>query len=463
MRNFSLPRPQPAISLVTEIQFGIKLEFRAPPVAASHPWPGLSDRDRSLYYFALALQRSGLQAAFLLDKEEETKAEGENVTLGKDSFNDTGKDIKNEDAPGAEDSQPAQVPDKYIVKTKHNPDMFIMNPQSSTPWIKAGAKDNPLLRYWLLRAGAENKSEAQRQGSHLNWHPMELSSPMLRESEANNLFPGINTAVYEIWTAHPAKLNTHYACGLHVQVGPAVVPSLGIIASLSQGLTQGFQRQDRGNTNRETQAPRPTLTTLQAQRVATLVVVLEDKLLFHLCHPSRRRVHHQLSSASGLAHAPNAPACPSAEANLPTNVLTGSGPVERAIKHLWTAADIDQVQQLLSLHPRTRDKSRTTALRITAHAHEDDGVTHAIEFCHAQAVFSQSFVDNWTRLVLTVCKAAFLPAERFKLLETARTAARAEDAWKTLLRVLNDFAPVNWHARSSEQFWVGYLAVQDRK
>ncbi|PTB67636.1 hypothetical protein BBK36DRAFT_1197367 [Trichoderma citrinoviride] len=380
MRNFSLPKPQPAISLVTEIQFGIKLEFRAPPVSASHPWPEMSDRDRSLFYFASALQRSGLQAAFLLDKEDSGGIR---------------KDSEDEDATEAQGSQLTQVPNRYIVKTKHNPDMFIMNPQSSAPWINAGAKNNPLLRYWLLKAGTENKSEVERQGTHLNWHPMELSSPMLRESEANNLFPGINTAIYDLWTAHPAKLNTHYACGLHVQVGPAVVP--------------------------DTQTPRPTLTTLQAQRVATLVVVLEDKLLFHLCLPSRRRVHHQLATGSGLAHAPNAPASALAEANLPPNILTGSGPVEKAIKHLWTAADIDHVQQMLSLHPRrTRDReARTTALHIVAHAHEDDaggGVTHALEFRHAQAAFSQGFVDNWTRLVLTVCKAAFLPAERFKLL-----------------------------------------------
>ncbi|KAH0494483.1 hypothetical protein TgHK011_001100 [Trichoderma gracile] len=414
MRHFSLPKPQPAISLVTEIQFGIKLEFRAPPVAASHPWPGVSDRERSLYYFALALQRAGLQAAFLLDKEEEAKDQGEQATPGKDSTRRGNED--EEDVPEAEGSQLPQIPDKYVVKTKHNPDMFIMNPQSSTPWINAGAKDNPLLRYWLLKAGVENKAEVQRQGVHLDWQPMELSSPMLRESEANNLFPGINTAVYETWTAHPAKLNTHIACGLHVQVGPAVVPSLGIMASLSQGLTQGFQRQGRGSTSREVQPPRPTLTTIQAQRVATLVVVLEDKLLFHLCHPSRRRVLHQLATGSGLAHAPNAPACPLAQSNLPPNILAGSGPVERAVKHLWTATDIDHVQQLLSLHPRTRDKSRTTALHVTAHAHEDDGVTHALEFRHAQAVFSQSFVDNWTRLALTICKAAFLPVERFKLL-----------------------------------------------
>ncbi|EGR52370.1 uncharacterized protein TRIREDRAFT_102904 [Trichoderma reesei QM6a] len=419
MRNFSLPKPQPAISLVTEIQFGIKLEFRAPPVAASHPWPGVSDRERNLYYFALALQRAGLQAAFLLDKQDEAKEdeaedEGEQATPGKDSIR---KDSENEDAPEAEGSQLPQMPSKYIVKTKHNPDMFVMNPQSSTPWINAGAKDNPLLRYWLLKAGTENTAEVQRQGVHLNWQPMELSSPMLRESEANNLFPGINTAVYEIWIAHPAKLNTHIACGLHVEVGPAVVPSLGIMASLSQGLTQGLQRQHRGSTNREVQPPRPTLTTLQAQRVATLVVVLEDKLLFHLCHPSRRQVYHQLATGSGLAHAPNTPACQPAQANLPPNVLAGSGPVERAIKHLWTATDTDQVQQLLSLlHPRARDKSRTTALHITSHAHEDGGVTHALEFRHAQATFSQSFVDNWTRLALTICKAAFLPTERFKLL-----------------------------------------------
>ncbi|KAL6880885.1 hypothetical protein J3F83DRAFT_720190 [Trichoderma novae-zelandiae] len=412
MRHFSLPKPQPALSLVTEIQFGVKLEFRAPPVSASPTWPNISDRDCALYYFASALQKSGLQAAFLLDKEV-AKDEDDDVTLGKNSFNGIRKVKQDDDAPEAEDARLTQIPDRYIVKTKHNPNMFIMNPQSSTPWIDAGAKDNPLLRYWLLKAGIEDRNEVERQGTHLTWQPMELSSPLLRESEANNLFPGINTAVYEIWTAHPAKLNTHNACGLHVQVGPAVVPSLGIIASLSQGLTQGFPRQDQGT--RVSQTPRPTLTTLQAQRVATLVVVLEDKLLFHLCLPSRRRVHHQLATGSGLAHGPNAPASALAEANLPPNILTGSGAVERAAKHLWTATDIDQVRQLLARHPRTRDKTRGTALHMAAHAHEDDGVTHALEFRHAQAAFSQGFVDNWTRLVLTVCKAAFLPAERFKL------------------------------------------------
>ncbi|UKZ54601.1 hypothetical protein TrVGV298_008411 [Trichoderma virens] len=420
----SLPKPQSALSLVTEIQFGVQLEFFTPPLSASQVLQTLSDRDRIFHFFASALQNAGLQAAFLLDKEK-----NENYLETKDQSSN-GNDSQDTESLETENQLRVQVSKRSIVKTKHNPDMFIMSPQSSIPWIKAGAKENPLFRYWLIKPD----SDISGHGKHAPWQPTKLSSPILRESEANNLFPGLNTAVYTIWTAHPARVHVNDSCGLHVHVGPALVPSL------TQGVTQGLnQGQHHGQ--------RQDLTVLQVQRVATLVVILENSLLFHLCSQIRRQTHHQLTAASGLAYASNSPATPLAEANLPPNILIGNGTIEKAIKLLWTASDLDQVRQMLSRHPKTRDP-HLTALQINTHTHEDDSITHMLEFRHAQVAFNQGFVDNWVRLVLT---------------ETVRTTACPEDAWKTLLRVLNDFAPVNWHARSSEQFWVGYLAVQDRK
>lgn len=397
MRTFLLPKPPGALSLVTEIQFGVELEFLTPPVSVSQASQVVPSRDRIFHYFASALQKSGLQAAFLLDEDKSSDNQWDHVEArGSSSSSNDNQDEdedENEDGQESDNQLRAQAPKGSIVKTKHNPDMYIMNPLSSASWTKAGAKENPLFRYWLVKA----ESDICGHGKHAAWQPTELNSPILRESEANNLFPGLNTAMYAVWTAHPAKVHVNDSCGLHVHVSPALVPSLA-------------QRRDQG----QGQGRKQRLSALQAQRVATLVVVLENNLLFHLCSPIRRRVHHQLAAASSLAHARNTAASPLAEANLPPNMLLGAGTIEKAVKLLWTASDLDQVRQMLSRHAKIRD-ARFTALQINAHTHEDDGVTNTLEFRHAQASFNQGFVDNWVRLVLTLCKVAFLPAERFKL------------------------------------------------
>ncbi|KAL7963758.1 hypothetical protein V8C34DRAFT_266481 [Trichoderma compactum] len=385
MRAFLAPKPQERLSLVTSIQFVVEIEFLTPPVSDVQASQTVPDRDRSFHYFASALQNAGLQAAFLLeDKKDEKYPETKDQGNNNDDSQDT----------DGQDQLRARAHKENVIKTKHNGNMFVMSPQSSIPWIKAGARDNPLLRYWLIKPESDIGGHGKCEG----WHPTALTSPILRESEANNLFPGLNTAIYTIWTAHPARVHVNDGCCLHIHVSPAVV------SSLAQGIAQGQhhhgQRQD--------------LTALQVQRVATLVIVLENSLLFHLCSPRRRQIHNQLIAASGLAYATNSPACPLAEANLPPNMLKGTGAIEKAIKFLWTASDLDQVRQMLSRHPKVRD-TRPTALRINTHKHEDESVSHMLEFRHAQAAFNQGFVDNWARLVLTVCKVAFLPTERFKL------------------------------------------------
>lgn len=367
-RTLAVPKPSRAQSLVTEIQFGVELEFLTPPVSLAQTTPqSIPNRDRIFHYFASALQRSGLQAAFLLDKDS--------VSSNNDDDDDADNDLR------AKASSKAN-----IIKTKHNPDMYAMNGLSSAQWLQAGARDNPLFRYWLVKA----ESDICGHGKHAAWQPTELNSPILRESEANNLFPGLNTALYAVWTAHPARVHVNDGCGLHVHVSPA--------SSEPDGLT-----------------------VLQVQRVATLVMVLEHHLLFHLCLPIRRRVHHQLIKASALAYAKESPAISSiAEANLPSNILScgssssSSSSMSKAMNLLWSTSDLSQVAQMLARHAKIRD-ARCTALHVNTHTHEDDSHTHTLEFRHAQASFSQSFVDNWLRLVLTICKVAFLPTERYKL------------------------------------------------
>lgn len=352
--------PLRAPSLATEIQFGIQVEFLAPPVSPSQQSQSISNRHRIFHYFASALQKSGLQAAFLLDH---------------DNDNDN---AESSEAQEQESQLRATAPKGSIVKTKHNPDMYIMNPLSLVQWLNAGAVQSPLCRYWLLQAS----SDIGHDGKHAKWQPAQLSSPTLRESEANNLFPGINTALYGVWTAHPAKVHIASDCGLHVSVSPVSAEGL---------------------------------TVLQAQRVATLVIVLENNLLFHLGSPVRRGIHQQLIKSSALVHAKaGSSSSPAATANLPLNILH-NGTMNKALNILWGASDFNQIRQMIAHYCKTRDPTASTALRITTNTHEDDSTTNSLEFCHAQASFSQSFVDNWVRLILTICKVAFLPTEIYKL------------------------------------------------
>ncbi|KAL7902682.1 hypothetical protein HDV63DRAFT_25858 [Trichoderma sp. SZMC 28014] len=347
--------PQRAPSLATEIQFGIQVEFLAPPVSPNQSSQTISNRHRIFHYFASALQKSGLQAALLLNHDAETN------------------EIQEQ-----ESELRATAPKGSIIKTKHNPDMYIMNPLSLVHWLNAGAVQNPLCRYWLLQAS----SDIGHDGKHAKWQPTRLSSPALRESEANNLFPGLNTALYGIWTAHPAKVHVASDCGLHVSVSPVSAEGL---------------------------------TVLQAQRVATLVIVLENNLLFHLGSPVRRGIHQQLVKASAIFRSKaESSSSPAATANLPLNILH-NGTMNRALNILWGASDLNQINQMIAHHPKTRHLTASTALRITTQTHEDDSTINSLEFRHAQASFSQSFVDNWVRLILTICKVAFLPTEMYKL------------------------------------------------
>lgn len=351
-------KPQRAPSLATKIQFGIQVEFLAPPIPPSQPSQIVSNHHRIFHSFASALQTSGLQAAFLLDH-----GSGDN---------------ENSETEEQERQLRATAPKASIIKTKHNPDMYIMNPLSLVQWLSAGAVQNPLCRYWLIQAS----SDIGHHGKHAAWQPARLSSPTLRESEANNLFPGINTALYGLWTAHPAKVHSGSDCGLHVSVGPVSAEGL---------------------------------TVLQAQRVATLVIVLENNLLFHLCSPVRRGVHQQLIRASALVHSKAGSASSAAAtANLPLNILH-NGTMNKALNILWSASNLAQIRQMIAHHPKTRDPAPSTALRIATQTHEDDSTINSLEFRHAHASFSQSFVDNWVRLILTVCKVAFLPTEIYKL------------------------------------------------
>lgn len=349
-------KPQRAPSLATEIQFGIQVEFLAPPVCPNQTSHSISDRNRMFHYFASALHMSGLQAAFLLDH---------------------GNDNDNDQASTEGNQLRITAPKGSIVKTKHNPDMYIMNPLSFAQWLNADTAQNPLCSYWLIKAGSDIGH-----GKHAAGQPTELSSPTLRESEANNLFPGINTALYGVWTAHPAKVHIGSDCGLHVSISPVSAEGL---------------------------------TVLQAQRVATLVMVLENNLLFHLCSPVRRRVHQQLIKASALVYSKaGTTSSPAATANLPLNILHDNN-MNKALNILWGASDLNQVRQMLAHHSKTRNTTASTALHMTTQTHEDDSTTNSLGFRHAQASFNQSFVDNWVRLILTICKVAFLPAERYKL------------------------------------------------
>ena len=181
-----------AEDLLSEITFGVEIEFLAPPDSAfkntCRKYPEyirtLMSRDHTYHYLASALQQAGLQAAYLFETEESD----------------------------CEDNQLRKAaPMGSIVKTGVSPDMRIMNPSS---YRNTG--ENPLFKYWVLKL----ESDIMGFGKYEEWQSTELNTPILRESESNTGFPDLNKALHALLTAHPERVHVNDTCGIHVHVRP---------------------------------------------------------------------------------------------------------------------------------------------------------------------------------------------------------------------------------------------------
>lgn len=232
--------------------------------------------------------------------------------------------------------------------------------------VDSGAT-HPGYRYWLV------KDEDDLWGEEQGWVAAKCSSPILTHSQASTQTA---RALGAIRTSVNGRTRVHERCGYHVHV--------------SQG---------------------GDVTLKFVRRVATLVFLLEDEVLFNLVHAARRQQNASLatkSNFSAMCSSPrNSQAVEAGFLQLPASVRDRFG---HKLRHLWTTHNIDDMQQLLLAVPTCYMK---TALALKVHEHPDGSETWTIEFRHAQASFEANFVNAWMNLVVAICKMAMLPPAAF--------------------------------------------------
>ncbi|KOS22969.1 hypothetical protein ESCO_003675 [Escovopsis weberi] len=418
--------------LSAELSFGLEIQFLAPPprniTDVIRRFPQLAcimERDFTYHCLASALAGAGLPAAYIF---ETTKDECR------------GHPLRTSAPPGS------------IVRTRVSNDMRVMSPAPAAPaapravvrrslsmssaWASLSSAHssrvtaqgrNPLFRYWLLKTEANIYGT----GPFAAWHPMELNSPILGEYEAAGGFRASQRALAALLLACPEGLRVDRACALHVHVSPS----------------------------------RWELMARHAMRIATLVFLFEEPLLFHLIRPHRGRAHASLRAGAAMARPPaqrpDEPRIRWAPGDLPACLFS------EACVHLWTSRGLGDVAEMLA-RPANRSGARATALGIGAQTHPNGRETHTVEFRHAEASLDAAFLSQWLALVTTIRKVAWLDVERYKsalecVCAVVLPGPAPEDAWRPLLRILNRAAPRHWRRVCDETFWDYHLARQNRR
>lgn len=225
----------------------------------------------------------------------------------------------------------------------------------------------PDYNYWLI------KDEDDLWGDEQGWVAAKCSSPILSHPQATN---DARKALTSIQASTNGRVMVNHRCGYHIHV--------------SQGGDIGLEF---------------------TRRVTTLVFLLENHVLFPLVHPSRQEQNGPLattSTFSTLRSSPgNAKEISAGFLQLPGTVRNEHG---HKLRHLWTADNMDELQQLLLAIPRCYTK---TALALKVHEHPDDSETWTLEFRHAQASFELGFFQAWMNLVVAICQLAMLPSDNF--------------------------------------------------
>ncbi|KAJ6788808.1 hypothetical protein PWT90_02811 [Aphanocladium album] len=237
-----------------------------------------------------------------------------------------------------------------------------------------------LFKYWLVK-GEYHLTETE---TYKEWIMCELTSPILSESDISGPFPELDTALTTIAGALDETPHIFSKrSGLHVHISPACAGGSSL---------------------------------LFAQRILTLVVVLDQPVLFPLCDPARRDLIRPFLSAATLAPVdqivPTHPALDArALAHLPPSLAAAEG---RILTFIWRAATLADLQHILEHH---RADLLTVAPLLCKHKHAGGGeneVATTVEFRHAQASFSKRFVREWCRLVLAVGRVGVLPVSEYR-------------------------------------------------
>ncbi|RDA83664.1 hypothetical protein CP532_4671 [Ophiocordyceps camponoti-leonardi (nom. inval.)] len=395
-----MPNTTMARFTVPDLQFGIELEFVAPPMAEP---PILSRRYPN--YIPQNLRREGcfLQMAQLLQGNGLPSA----------------MDLLLTESDCEEDPYRVDAPVGAIV----NKDLRVMDPKS-IPDKRAVVDKQIRFHYWMFKPECDLTSREQ----YVMWSETELNSPILPESEVATGFPRVAKALRLIAECHEAGMHINERCGLHVQISPV-----------------------------------HGLTARQAKQAVTIVYIIEPYLLFHFCHPSRQNAHKPITLAKfaklkhGLTPSRNEILDIKLREWMPLPLLTVHG---NRLRSLWDDAnDLEDVSQLLDILPDNPPKERARCgLNVNGHCNSKDNWTYTLEFRYAQASFNQEFVANWITLLFAIGKVSCLPAPEFrevvtKLWEVTKVAPKPEEAWRPLLHIIGDAVPTEEGISLDASYW----------
>ncbi|PHH79786.1 hypothetical protein CDD80_3779 [Ophiocordyceps camponoti-rufipedis] len=392
-----------------ETQFGIELEFVSPPMAEIVMLKHQTKIPRELVSRDLRREGCFYNLALLLQSNGLPSAMEIILTES-----DCGEDPYRNDA--LEES---------FVKSN----LRVMDPSNVSDDLTKDLR----FQYWIFKPECDLTDQAM----YSFWSEIELNTPILHESEAKSGFPRVNKALELIAKAHDAGVHINPYCGLHVQISPVT------------GLK-----------------PR------QAAKVITIVFLVEHRLLFHLCHPTRRTRHDTImksmfgSIEEGFSPSRWERLDLEMRDWMPKSFLAIHGDRMRPV---WDTnngmADVSEC--LYFPDSKVANHTERCALNVNGH-HYNDIWTYTLEFRHAQASFNKEFVANWTTLLLAIAKIGYLPAPEYKaiverLWSVVKVDPQPRDSWRWLLRILSHGVPQCEGLRLDEAYWERRLRDYETK
>lgn len=279
---------------------------------------------------------------------------------------------------------------------------------------------------WIVKR--EHDIRGPNNSLFASWIQTELNTPVLPESEASNGFTNVKKALDVIYENKNGQISINRGCGLHVHVSPDA-----------------------------------KMTLRHVKRAASILLVIEETLLFRLCSKYRRKFQRLVdenlttkpTTADQIYYAAN-------DVDVLTDIpksLADEKPGQ--IAQIWECFDVSDLEELFK---RRWEVTYPASFAFRTHQRVDvpgDPVTHSLEFRHAQSSLNKNFVKNWVLVVLAVYKVTLLPGGQFKtVLENlwkavseAKEQKTTDKVWCQLLNLLNTSLADEWDCKLDLDYW----------
>ncbi|KAM0322800.1 hypothetical protein ACHAPQ_008890 [Fusarium lateritium] len=269
------------------------------------------------------------------------------------------------------------------------------------------------------------------------WPGVEICTPVFGAGELNSGLVTMATLLSSIRNMG-LDISADESCGMHVHVG------------VESGMT-----------------------LLLAQKISTLVVLLENTLLLRLVAPSRWGISNGTFSNESLfhQHVPLMTAMQPAEWN-----DNASERYYRLLHAIWQAETLQSLSAVLRKKDLTRCaftlclRYESTRQDLSAGKAGFHGTPSTVEFRYSQMTFDHELLRNWTEVVARIVVLAQADAETFK--KTAASIVQinyeaeveGKAAWKSLMRdVLGlEHRVVEWEVQLDRFKRGEYISLLDK-